>query len=183
MCIAAYSICKSLLDIRSVFSWKISWCHGDVNCLVYRQLSANFKVVTTILFAHTTFLWATCCLIYFIPIFKTFLIHWSWLVVVPFIERGNMTHSGCNRSTGDDFSSVAPDPTSDIFRGPCTSIFWFVFPVRLMRLITDRYFCHFLYVYCIYPYDSVIHGYCIFNFVYLQYICMLVPMTQVVKSS
>jgi hypothetical protein len=26
------------------------------NCLVYRQLSANFMVVTTILFAHTTFL-------------------------------------------------------------------------------------------------------------------------------
>jgi hypothetical protein len=29
---------------------------------IYRQLSANFMVVTTILFAHTTLLWATCCL-------------------------------------------------------------------------------------------------------------------------
>jgi hypothetical protein len=38
------------------------------NCIVYRQLSANFMVVTTTLFAHTTFLWATCCLICFIPI-------------------------------------------------------------------------------------------------------------------
>jgi hypothetical protein len=36
----------------------------DVKCLVYRQLSANFMVVTTILFAHTTFLWVTCCLMF-----------------------------------------------------------------------------------------------------------------------
>jgi hypothetical protein len=48
------------------------------NCLVYRQLSANFMVVTTILFAHTTFLWATCYLICFIPIVKPFLTHWSY---------------------------------------------------------------------------------------------------------
>jgi hypothetical protein len=26
----------------------------------------------------------------------------------------------------------------------CTPILWFVFPLRLMRLITDRYFCHFI---------------------------------------
>jgi hypothetical protein len=52
-------------------------------------------------------------------------------------------HSGCDRSAGDAYSSMAPDPTSDIFGGPCTPILWFVFPIRLMRLITDRYFCHF----------------------------------------
>jgi hypothetical protein len=101
-------------------------------------------VVTTMLFAHTTFLWATCCLICFIPIVKLFLAHWSWLRVEPFIERGNRAHGGCNRSTGDAYSSMAPDPTSDIFRGPCTPILWFVFPIKLMRLITDRYFCHFI---------------------------------------
>jgi hypothetical protein len=38
-----------------------SWCHRSFNCLVYMQLFANFRVVTTILFTHTTFLWATCC--------------------------------------------------------------------------------------------------------------------------
>jgi hypothetical protein len=177
-------------------------------------------VVTTIFFAHTTFLWATCCLICFIPIVKPFLTHWSWLRIVPFIERGNTAHGGCDRSTGDAYSSMAPDPTfgvsrglckpdfycgmfhylnwtpiltadffpftqlgvliltancsvyliwtlilttdfyvwygahggcdrsagdayssmapvptSDIFRGPCTPILWFVFPIRLMRLI------------------------------------------------
>ena len=32
----------------------------------------NFMVVTTILFTHTTFLWATCCLICFITIVKLF---------------------------------------------------------------------------------------------------------------
>ena len=45
------------------------------NCLVYRQLSSNFMVVITILFAHITFLWAACCLICFIPIVKPFLTH------------------------------------------------------------------------------------------------------------
>jgi hypothetical protein len=50
-------------------------CHRGFNCLVYKQLSANFMVFTTILFAHTSFLWATCCLICFIPIVKPFLTH------------------------------------------------------------------------------------------------------------
>jgi hypothetical protein len=102
-------------------------------------------VVTTILFAHTAFLWATCCLICFIPIVKPFLTHWSWLGAVPFIKRGNRAHGGCDGSTGDAYSSMAPDPTSDIFRGPCRPILWFVFPIRLMKLITDRYFCHSIY--------------------------------------
>jgi hypothetical protein len=124
--------------------WQISWCHRGFNCLVYRQLSANSVVVTTILFTHTTFLWATCCLICFIPIVNPFLTHWSWLRVVLFLEYGNGAHGGCDRSTGDAYSSMAPDPTSDIFRGPCTPILWFVFPIRLMRLITDRYFRHFI---------------------------------------
>jgi hypothetical protein len=84
-----------------------------------------------------------CCLICFIPIVKPFLTHWSWLRVVSFIEGGNGAHGGCDRSTGDAYSSMAPDPTSDIFIGPCTPILWFVFPIRLMRLITDCYFCHF----------------------------------------
>jgi hypothetical protein len=39
-----------------------------------------------------------------------------------------------------------PDPPSDIFRGPCTPTLWFVFPIGLMRLITVRYFCHFIWV-------------------------------------
>jgi hypothetical protein len=68
----------------------------------------------------------------------------SWLRVVPSIERGNMAHGGCDRSTGDVYSSMAPDPTSNIFGGPCTPILWFVFPFRLTRLITDRYICHFI---------------------------------------
>jgi hypothetical protein len=164
-------------------------------------------------------------LICFIPIVKPFLTHWSWLRVVPFMERGNGVHGGCDRSTGDayscmapdptsgvsrglckpqfyyglfhclkwaliliadfsvcltrrtdfdsrlfrlpnldtliltfdngahggcdrstgdSYSSMAPDPTSDIFKGPCTPILWFVFPIKIMRWITDRYFCHFI---------------------------------------
>jgi hypothetical protein len=41
-------------------------------CFTYRQLSTNFMVVTTILFTHTTFLRATCCLIRFTTIVKPF---------------------------------------------------------------------------------------------------------------
>jgi hypothetical protein len=53
--------------------WQRSWCHKVFKCLAYRHLSANFMVVTTILFTQTTFLWATCCLICFITIVKPFL--------------------------------------------------------------------------------------------------------------
>jgi hypothetical protein len=55
-----------------------------------------------------------------------------------------VAHGGCDRSTGDAYSSMAPNPTSVIFRGLCTPILWFVFPIRLMRLITVRYFFHFI---------------------------------------
>jgi hypothetical protein len=65
--------------------WQTSWCYRGFNCLVYRQLSANYMVVTTILFVNTTFLWATCCLICFIQIVQPFLTHWSWLRFVLFI--------------------------------------------------------------------------------------------------
>jgi hypothetical protein len=51
-----------------------------------------------------------------------------------------------DRSTWDAYSSIAPDSTSDIFRGPYTPILWFVFPIVLMRLITVCYFCHFIIV-------------------------------------
>jgi hypothetical protein len=114
-------------------------------------------VVTTFLFSHTTFLWATCCLICFIPIVKPFLTHWSWLRVVPFIERGNRPHGGCDRSAGDVYSSMVPDPTTIIFRGPCTPILWFVFPVRVMRLITDRYFCNFIFVIFMFTVNTIKH--------------------------
>jgi hypothetical protein len=38
----------------------------------------------------------------------------------------------------------APDPTSDIFRGPCMLILWFVFLIGFVRLITVCYLCHLL---------------------------------------
>jgi hypothetical protein len=31
-------------------------------------------------------------------------------------------HGGCDQSAGDAYSSMAPDPTSGMIRGPCTSI-------------------------------------------------------------
>jgi hypothetical protein len=56
-------------------------------------------------------------------------------------------HGVCDRSTGGAYFSMAPDPTSDIFRGPWTPILRFVFPIGLTRLNTVRYFCHFMYIF------------------------------------
>jgi hypothetical protein len=53
--------------------WQISWCHKGFKCLAYRQLSAHFMVVKTILFTYTIFLSVTCCLICFITIVNPFL--------------------------------------------------------------------------------------------------------------
>jgi hypothetical protein len=74
--------------------------------------------------------------------------------------------TGCDRSTGDAYSSMAPDPTSDIFGGPCTPILWCVFPFRLTRLITDRYFCHFLF-YRTYGIDDFVRYAILFSLVTL----------------
>jgi hypothetical protein len=55
-------------------------------------------------------------------------------------------HGGCDRSTGDAYSSMVPYLTTGtcIFRGQCAPILWFVYPIGLMRLNTVRYFCHFV---------------------------------------
>jgi hypothetical protein len=39
-------------------------------------------------------------------------------------KNENKDHGGCDRSTGDAYSFMAPDSTSDIFRGPCTPILY-----------------------------------------------------------
>jgi hypothetical protein len=54
--------------------WQTITCHKGFKFLAYMHLSANVIVVTTILFTHTTFLVATCCLTRFIAIVKPFLI-------------------------------------------------------------------------------------------------------------
>jgi hypothetical protein len=87
---------------------------------------------------------ATSCLTSLMPIVKPILTNWSSPRFIPFIYTGNRARGGCDRSTVDAYSSMAPDPTPDIFRGLCTSILWFVFPIGLMRLITVCYFCHFI---------------------------------------
>jgi hypothetical protein len=108
-------------------------------CLTYRQFSTNFMVVTAILSAHTAFLWATCCLICFITIVIPLLtLIMTTVHTVFLIWKGAC--GGCVWSTGDSYSSIAPGPTSDIFRGPCMPILWFVFPIGLMRLNIVRYF-------------------------------------------
>jgi hypothetical protein len=43
-------------------------------------------------------------------------------VVLLATEVLNRAQDECDWSAEDVFSSMAPDPTSDIFRGPCTPI-------------------------------------------------------------
>jgi hypothetical protein len=59
------------------------------------------------------------CLMYFVPIVKPFLTHWSWLQFVLFSWYGNRAHGGCDRSTGDAYSSYTLKSTSGMFRDPC----------------------------------------------------------------
>ena len=37
---------------------------------------------------------------------------------------GNRVHGGFNRSAGDAYSSIAPDPTSGVNRGPCKADYY-----------------------------------------------------------
>jgi hypothetical protein len=117
----------------------VTWC---LNGLVYRQLTATFIVVTTILFAHKPFLhhilsdkFHTHCW----AVLDTLILTTGLAVYLLW----NGANSGCDRSTGDAYSSTPHDPTLDTFRGLCTPIKWFVFPIGLMRLITVRYFFSF----------------------------------------
>jgi hypothetical protein len=83
--------------------------------------------------------------------------HWFWHLIAPFTWYGHTNFEywfllliwGARRvgpvGRGCLLLHLAPDLTSDIFRGPCTLILgWFLFPIGLMRLITVRYFCHFI---------------------------------------
>jgi hypothetical protein len=54
--------------------------------------------------------WAKCFLTCSIPIVKL-LIHWPWVRFEPFTWTGIRAHGGRDRSTGDAFSSNAPDST------------------------------------------------------------------------
>jgi hypothetical protein len=58
-----------------------------------------------------------------------------------FCIRNNGTRG---RSTGDSYSSKAPDHTSGIFIDLLFPILWFVFPAELIRSMTICYVCHFM---------------------------------------
>ena len=42
-----------------------------------------------------------------------------FIILVPYTWSRLWAHSGCDRSTGDAYSSWAPDPTSSVFKDPC----------------------------------------------------------------
>jgi hypothetical protein len=104
-----------------------SWCHRGFYSLVYMQLYDWYETY------HTTFLWATCCLMCFIPIVKPISTHWSWLLVVPLTWCRNRNQGRCDRSTGDAYSSLAPDSTSGVSRDPCKSGFYCGLWLRIFK--------------------------------------------------
>jgi hypothetical protein len=115
-------MCKSLLDIRfEAVYWQTSWCHRGFNLMV----------VTTI-FAHTTFLWAKCCLICFISIVKR-----SWQTDLYGSYHLSNLEIGLTASVTGQQGILTPPwhlIPLPIFRGLCTLILWFVFPIGLVKL-------------------------------------------------
>jgi hypothetical protein len=94
-----------------------------VFCYVSGKLHIYYLVILTkiwvVYFANTTLLWAKCCPMCLIPIVNLFLIHWSWLRVVPFTWAGIRPYDVCDWSTGDAYSPRTPDSISDISWDPC----------------------------------------------------------------
>jgi hypothetical protein len=91
-----------------------------------RRREANFTVITMILFPIQPFVGP----------------HSVWYVSYQSLSRSRHTdhdydlchfsaQGECDRSKGDAYTSMAPDPTSGIFRGLCTPICWFQFPIGL----------------------------------------------------
>jgi hypothetical protein len=78
------------------------------------------------------------------------LLNLDTLILITDFYVSYWAHGGCDRSAGDAYSSMAHDPTSDIFKGPCTPILFFVSPIGLMRLNTAHYCCHFIYLYFVF---------------------------------
>jgi hypothetical protein len=133
--------------------WQTSWCHRDFNCLVYRQLSSN--------------LWS--CKRSYLPIQPFSGLFAVWYVSYQSLSCSRHTdldyglyrlsnleieaHRRCDQSTRDAYSSMAtwshlwyiqrflPLIYSEVRLCPVS---WFVYPLRLMRLIAVRYFCHFI---------------------------------------
>ena len=94
-------------------------------------------VLKTTLFGNTTFIWATCCQMFFILCrFDTLI----WITIWPFTWSGNRAHMGLWPVDREWSFLLIPD----IFRGVCLNILWFVFLSGLMGLITVRYLCHFI---------------------------------------
>jgi hypothetical protein len=69
--------------------------------------------------------------LYLILYFAIFTNRCTWFNANVIKFHGTWSH----RSTSD----------TSIFRGPCTSILRFVFPIGLMKFITVCYFCHFIH--------------------------------------
>jgi hypothetical protein len=111
------------IEISQVNSWS-TWLYGR-----------SWELIRVI---------ATCCLTCFITIVKPFLT----LILTTVHTIYPIWKKGSRRVWSIDRGCLLLHGTwsySDIFRGPCTTILWFVFPIGLIRLNTVRYCCLFIY--------------------------------------
>jgi hypothetical protein len=97
------------LDVKGVNQL---WSYKEV--LKRKRWNPSFREL--IVYCHssycTIFHMVKCCLISFITIVRPSLAHWVWLWIVPFTWSGIRAYGGCERSTGDDYSSSAPEACS-----------------------------------------------------------------------
>ena len=74
-----------------------------------------------------------------------------WLRIGPFTQFRLLGHGGCDRSTGDAYSSLAPDRTAGISRvRVCHALIILSFLFLITGLITLRCLCLFMYQFFFY---------------------------------
>jgi hypothetical protein len=110
-------VSQSYCTLQLTVYCQTSWCLKGFYILVYRRLSPNYTVVTTIYFAYTALLSVKCCVAYQSQshIWYTDLDYCSYRL--PKMELG-LTVSVTGRQ-----GMVTPLRYYDISRGPCFALF------------------------------------------------------------
>jgi hypothetical protein len=78
---------------------------------------ANSKVVIMTFFTIMNYHWPICWMICFIQSVRLSYPYWLWWRVIPYTKLRLRVQNGCDRSTGDAYSFVTPDPASTFVGG------------------------------------------------------------------
>jgi hypothetical protein len=82
----------------------------------------DVTIVIMTLFAITNYHWSVCWMICFTPFVRLLFSYWLWGRIIPYTQFRLRTHGGCDRSTEDAYSFMAPNPTFVFVEGLCSPI-------------------------------------------------------------